>query len=132
MSKRLSRLHNFNRIFFSSAEHMEESATDSVQLAISFPPFLHDPLARCLNKQALLSMLRRVHEEVFRVLSSDGILVSINPHVRDRPNYNDKDSARSGRIWWKHQSIREMCEKIGFCCVGTKIWVRTLKQNLYR
>src|SRR5260370_17751274 len=124
--------HSFNTIFFHSAEHMEEVATDSVQLAISFPPFSHDPLARRLNKQALLSMLQRVHEEIFRVLSSNGVLVSINTDVRDHRKYNDKYSARSGSVWWKHQSIREMCEKIGFCCVGTKIWVKTLKQNLYR
>src|SRR5260370_9345511 len=124
--------HSFNTIFFHSAEHMEEVATDPVQLAISFPPFTHDPLAKRLNKQALLSMLQHVHEEVFRVLSSDGLLVSVNTDVRDRREYNDKYSARSGSVWWKHQSIREMCEKIGFRCVGTKIWVRTLKQNLYR
>lgn len=132
MAKRQRNFHNFNRIFFHSAEHMEELASDSVQLAISFPPFLHTSESPRLDKHALLAMLQRVHEEVFRVLSADGFLVSINTDVRDRPDYDDTYSAKSGTIWWKHQSIRETCERIGFRCVGTKIWVRTLKQNLYR
>jgi len=132
MSKQLSSHRKFNRIFFHSAEHMEEIANASVQLAISFPPFLHDPVAHRLDKQALLSMLQRVHEEVFRVLSPNGFLVSINTDVRDRSAYNRTHSPQSGDVWWKHQSIREICEKMGLRCVGTKIWVRTLKQNLYR
>lgn len=111
---------------------MVELPDDSVQVAISFPPFLHKPSAPQLDKQALISMLERIHSEMFRVLSPEGFLVSVNSDVRDRPKYNKERGRRLSSIWWKHQSIREICEKIGFRCVGTKIWVRTLKQNLYR
>lgn len=110
---------------------MEELGDSSVKLAISFPPFMHDPRAQRLDKAALLSMLRKVHQELFRVLSPDGVLVSVNTDVRDRPIYN-KPRDTTGAVWWKHHAIREICEEIGFRCLGTKIWVKTLKQNLYR
>lgn len=110
---------------------MEELEDCSVKLAISFPPFMQAPRAQCLDKAALLSMLRKVHQEMFRVLSSHGVLVSVNTDVRDRPKY-DKPGGTTGAVWWKHQAIRGICEEIGFRCLGTKIWVKTLKQNLYR
>ncbi len=119
-----------NRIFFHSAECMAELKNEGVQLAISFPPFLHRPDARHLDKQKLISMLSRVHCELFRVLSPNGFLVSINTDVHDRSKYN-ADAAPSN-IWWKHQSIRQICEESGFRCLGTKIWVKTLKHSLYR
>lgn len=120
-----------NRLFFHSAECMHELADESVQLTISFPPFLHVPNATHLNKRLLLSMLRRVHKEIFRVLSPDGFLVSVNTDVRDRPRYNDQH-LQASKIWWKHQALREIAEESGFRCLGTKIWVKTLKRSLYR
>jgi DNA modification methylase len=110
---------------------MPELPDECVQLAISFPPFLHVRNASHLNKRLLLSMLRPVHKEMFRVLSPDGFLVSVNTDVRDRPLYND-ESSTSSNIWWKHQAIRELAEQSGFHCLGTKIWVKTLKRSLYR
>lgn len=120
-----------NRLFFHSAECMRELADETVQLTISFPPFLHVPNASHLNKRLLLAMLRRVHQEIFRVLSNDGFLVTVNTDVRDRPRYNDESSV-TGNVWWKHQAIRELAEESGFRCLGTKIWVKTLKRSLYR
>jgi DNA modification methylase len=119
-----------NRIFFHSSEYMSELPNECVQLAISFPPFLHRPDAPHLDKRALVSLLSRVHRELFRVLSPGGFLVSVNSDVRDRSKYNGHSV--SGNIWWKHQSIREVCEESGFRCLGTKIWVKTLKHSLYR
>src|SRR6266568_4796944 len=127
MSKEID---SYNKIFFHSSEGMPELADESVQLAISFPPFLHHPNAPYLNKHHLISMLARVHCELFRVLSPSGFLVSINTDVRDRSKYNECPA--SGNVWWKHQSIREVCEQNGFRCLGTKIWIKTLKHNLYR
>jgi DNA modification methylase len=120
-----------NRIFFHSAEAMPELPSESVQLAISFPPFLQKPGATYLNKGLLISMLRQVHSELFRVLAPNGFLVSVNTDVRDHRQYNN-GRIPAGRIWWKHQSIRQLCEEAGFRCLDTKIWVKTLKRDLYR
>ena len=120
-----------NRLYFHTSERMPEIPDETVNLAIAFPPFLHKPRARILRKDQWLHMVEDVYREVFRVLRRKSVLVSINSDVRDRPKYSKKDRAE-GTIWWKHAAIRVIAESLGFTCLGTKIWARSLKQDLYR
>src|SRR5438876_11552648 len=106
MAEKSNNHQNLNKIFFHSAELMQEVGDNSVRLAISFPPFLHDPNAAKLDKPALMSMLNKIYKEVFRVLAPQGFLVSVNTDVRDRAEYDKNHRGRSGTVWWKHQSIR--------------------------
>lgn len=119
-------------VYYHSSEEMPEIGNGSAQIAIASPPFTNQLDGKTLDKNDYLSFIRRVFCEVLRVLTPGGILVSINTDLRDHARYNGGDTRFGGLLWQKHCAIRRVAESIGFRCVDTKIWAKSLKRNVYR
>jgi DNA modification methylase len=111
---------------------MPEVKNGAAQLAIASPPFTNQLDGKTLDKQDYLRFIDRVFRELLRVLKPGGILVTINTDLRDHARYNRGDKRFDGLLWQKHGDLRTVAENLGFLCVDTKIWVKSLNRNLYR
>ncbi len=111
---------------------MHELEDCSVQIAIGSPPFTNHPDGKTLDKLHYLEFIRSVFCEVWRVLEPGALFACANTDLRDHARYNRKDHHFDGLLWQKHCAIREIAESIGFRCVETKIWVKSLARNVYR
>jgi DNA modification methylase len=119
-------------VYFHSAERMPEVSDDSVRFGFASPPFTNNPDGKTMNKSDYLDFVERMFGEAFRVLVPGGVLVSLNTDLRDHASYNGGDTAFNGTVWHKHDAIRQRAERVGFRCFEHKIWVKSLKENLYR
>jgi DNA modification methylase len=119
-------------VYYHSAEHMREVDNGAATLVIASPPFTNRLDCVTLDKQEYLDFIRRVFREVLRMLRSGGILVVINTDLRDHARYNRASRAFDGLVWHKHSDIRVIADELGFRCVDTKIWAKSLKRNSYR
>jgi DNA modification methylase len=129
----MSRLHiQGNVVYFHSSEKMPEIATDAAQIIIASPPYTNNPNDSQLDKIDYLGFLHRVFCESYRVLKPGGIFVCINTDLRDHARYNNGDRRFDGLIWQKHSDIRKIAADAGYRCVDTKIWAKSLKQDIYR
>jgi DNA modification methylase len=111
---------------------MKEIKDHSVDLVIYDPPYTNSPDRTCLDKREYISFLNKTATECERVLSNEGILVTINTDLRDHRRYNQNNKTFDGLIWHKHSVIKSIFEGQGFLCFDTKLWVKSLKQNVYR
>lgn len=111
---------------------MSEIENGAAQLVIASPPFTNQLDGKTINKSDYLAFIRKVFCEVLRVLIPGGILVSINTDLRDHARYNRGDTRFDGLLWQKHCDIRQIAESLGFRCVETKIWAKSLNRNVYR
>lgn len=119
-------------VSFHSSEEMPEIENDTARIAISSPPFTNRPDGKKMEKDDYLAFIQRVFSEVFRVLIPSGILVSINTDLRDHARYNGGNAQFNGLLWQKHCDLRYCAESVGFRCIDTKIWAKSLKRDLYR
>ncbi|MGO9318706.1 MAG: DNA-methyltransferase [Terracidiphilus sp.] len=119
-------------VYYHSSEEMPELANHSVQIAIGSPPFTNHPDGMTLDKLSYLEFIKSVFCEVLRVLEPGGLFVCANTDLRDHARYNRQDHHFDGLLWQKHCAIREVAENVGFRCVETKIWVKSLTRNIYR
>lgn len=119
-------------VYYHSSEEMPEVKNGAAQLVIASPPFTNQPDGKTLDKSDYLQFIQRVFCEVLRVLMPGGILVSINTDLRDHARYNRGDTQFDGLLWQKHCDLRRIAESIGFRCVDTKIWAKSLNRNVYR
>jgi len=119
-------------VHYHSSEAMPELANKSVQIAIGSPPFTNHPDGKTLDKLHYLDFIKSVFSEVLRVLEPGGLFVCANTDLRDHARYNRQDRHFDGLLWQKHCAIREVAESIGFGCVETKIWAKSLTRNVYR
>jgi DNA modification methylase len=111
---------------------MREVKDGSAHLVFASPPFTNHRDGTTLNKSSYLEFLGRVLSEARRTLQPGGVLVVINTDLRDHARYNRGDTRFDGLVWQKHCDIRKAAEQIGFECVETKIWAKSLKRNMYR
>jgi len=120
-------------LYYHSSEWMTEIQNGTVRLAIASPPFTNDQTdPKALSKVNYLGFIRRVFAEIFRVLVPNGILVSVNTDLRDHARYNEGNCHFDGLVWQKHSDIRIIAEELGFRCINTKIWAKSLNRNSYR
>jgi DNA modification methylase len=119
-------------VFYHSSETMAELSDDTVQLVISSPPFTNHPDGKTLDKPLYLRFVGAVFREAWRVLKPGRLLVIVNTDLRDHARYNRGDVKFNGLLWQKHSSIQSVAEIANFRCVDTKIWVKSLKRNVYR
>lgn len=119
-------------VYDHSSEQMPEVETDAAQLVIASPPFTNQLDGKTLDKSDYLSFIGKVFLEVRRVLMPGGVLISINTDLRDHARYNRGDKRFDGLLWQKHCDLRQIAESLGFRCVETKIWVKSLNRNVYR
>lgn len=122
----------FPAIYFHTSEEMPELRNGTAQIAIASPPFTNRLDGKALDKQDYLRFIDRVFQELRRVLEPGGILVTVNTDLRDHARYNRGDKRFDGLLWQKHGDLRAVAEGLGFLCVDTKIWVKSLNRNLYR
>jgi DNA modification methylase len=120
------------RIYFHSCENMGEVENDSAKLVIISPPLTNNPDSISLDKSNFLLFLRNVFTEISRIITPDGILVSVNTDLRDHSYYNKGHSGFDGTVWFKHCDIRSMAESADFKCLDCKIWAKSLNINVYR
>jgi DNA modification methylase len=120
------------RVYFHTSEKMHEVEDTSAQIAVASPPFTNNADGKTLDKQNYLDFLQQVFHETSRILRPGGILVTVNTDLRDHARYNGGDTRFNGLVWHKHSAIRRVAENIGFRCVDTKIWAKSLKRNVYR
>ena len=112
---------------------MPEVNNESVQIVMGSPPFTNHYDGSTLKKDNCFAFLESVFRESYRVLSPTGFLVIINTDNRDHDKYNaNQNSSFEGLVWQKHIDIKSIAENEGFVCLETKIWVKTLKRNLFR
>ena len=111
---------------------MPEVFDHSTDLIIFDPPFTNYPDRRYLDKKDYLHFLQTIAKECNRVLSIEGVLVTVNTDLRDHSWYNRNDKRYDGLIWHKHTVIKQVFEGLGFRCIETKLWIKSLKQNIYR
>lgn len=111
---------------------MPEVLDNSIDLIIFDPPFTNSPDRKFLDKKDYLLFLTTVAKECSRVLSDQGVIVSINTDLRDHSWYNRNDKSFDGLIWHKHTAIKQVFDDEGFRCIDTKLWIKSLKQNIYR
>ncbi|MFX0116699.1 MAG: DNA methyltransferase [Candidatus Hodarchaeota archaeon] len=119
-------------VFFHSSEEMPEIEDRTAKIAIASLPFTNQPDGKTLDKRDYLAFIQRVFCEILRVLMPAGILVSINTDLRDHSRYNRGDVGFEGLIWQKHSDICYCAERVGFRCIDSKIWAKSLKRDLYR
>jgi DNA modification methylase len=79
-----------------------------------------------------LDFIQTVFRELRRILKPGGVLVTVNTDLRDHARYNRGDRRFDGLVWQKHSDMRAIAEGLGFLCIDTKIWVKSLNRNLYR
>jgi DNA modification methylase len=120
-----------NKVIFRSCVNMKEVVDGDASLVIVSPPYV-DGINGKLDKKSYHAFLEKVFCEVHRILSKDGVLVSINTDLRDHAKYNGNMRGADGTVWFKHADIREIAESVGFKCVECKIWVKSLNINVYR
>ena len=120
------------RVCYHSAEEMPEVEDATARIVIASPPFTNSPDGKSLDKADYLRFIQVVFSEACRVLSANGVLVTVNTDLRDHARYNRGDRRFDGLLWQKHCDLRAVAESVGFLCVDTKIWVKSLKRNLYR
>jgi len=123
---------NIIKVHFHTAEWMSEIDNEAAQLAVANPQFTNDVDGRTLDKNDYLKFLQRVFCELIRVLNPGGILVCVNTDLRDHARYNRGDRRFNGLVWQKHGDIRTTAERVGFRCIDTKIWSKSLHRSLYR
>ncbi len=111
---------------------MPEVFDHSTELIIFDPPFTNSPDSGFLDKKDYLVFLETVAKECNRVLSNEGVLVTVNTDLRDHSWYNRNNKVYDGLIWHKHTVIKQVFEDLGFRCIETKLWIKSLKQNKYR
>lgn len=119
-------------VYFHSSEEMPEIKNGVAQLVIASPPFTNQLDGKTLDKSDYLNFIKTVYSEVLRVLMPGGVLVSINTDLRDHARYNRGDRRFDGLLWQKHCDLRQIAESLGFRCVDTKIWAKSLNRNVYR
>lgn len=119
-------------VHFHSSEEMPEIANGAARIVIASPPFTNRRDGKTLDKAGYLSFIRRVFSEIVRVLTAHGVLVTINTDLRDHARYNAGDTSFDGLLWQKHSAIRSVAEMVGFRCIDTKIWARSLNRDQYR
>jgi len=132
LDDKLKNVSNMKKIFFHSCEDMHEISSDSARLVFSSPPYTNNPDGKTLDKADYLDFIKRTYAESFRILAPGGVLVSLNTDLRDHAKYNQGDGSYEGTVWHKHHAIREVAESIGYKCFDHKIWVKSLKENMYR
>ena len=120
------------KIHYQSSENMSAIESDAAQLAIASPPFTNQLDGKTLDKQDYLRFIDRVFRELLRVLKPGAVLVTVNTDLRDHARYNRGDKRFDGLLWQKHSDLRAVAEDLGFLCVDSKIWVKSLNRNLYR
>jgi len=120
------------RIYYHSSEEMPEIRDASANLVVASPPYTNCRDGKTLDKTEYLLFLSAVFREARRVLRPGGYLVTINTDLRDHARHNGGDKAFDGLVWHKHTAIRGVSEGIGFRCVDTKIWAKSLSGNPYR
>ena len=111
---------------------MPEIRPGTAHLAIASPPFTNQPDGKTLDKNNYISFVSTVLSEIFRTLIPGGFLVTVNTDLRDHARYNRGDRGFEGRLWQKHADIRIVAESLGFRCVETKIWAKSLTRSVYR
>lgn len=120
-------------VYYHSSEYMPEVADESVQIVMGSPPFTNHFDGSTLIKDMYLAFIESVLGESYRVLTSTGYLIVVNTDNRDHNYYNrNQEVSFEGLIWQKHIDLKSIAEKMGFVCLENKIWVKTLKRNLYR
>lgn len=127
---RRGKLHNL--VIFHSCESMQEIEDHSSKLVILSPPFSDFTKGKILEKSSYLEFIANVLRETHRIMLQDGTLVSINTDFRDHPLYNNGNPIYEGTVWFKHNDIRQIAEKVGFKCIDYKIWIKSLNVNVYR
>jgi DNA modification methylase len=129
----MNRLHiKTGTVYFHSSERMPEVDTGTAQIIIASPPYTNNPEGSNLDKTDYLRFLYRIFCESYRVLKPGGTFVCINTDLRDHARYNGGERRFDGIIWHKHSDIRKIAESAGYRCADTKIWAKSLKQDIYR
>lgn len=123
---------NKSIVKFRSSENMKEIKAQTVDLIIASPPFTNQAGGNTLDKQDFLAFLGRTFTEMERILKPGGFLVSVNTDLRDHARYNGGNPYYNGLIWHKHGSIRRIATELGLRHRDSKIWVKTLRRNVYR
>jgi DNA modification methylase len=121
-----------SRIYYHSSEKMGEIRDGSAALVLASPPFTNRKDGKTLSKAQYLEFLHQVFCEAFRILRTNGVLVTVNTDLRDHARYNGGDTQFDGLLWQKHCAIRGVAETAGFRSVDTKIWAKSLNRNVYR
>lgn len=111
---------------------MPEVEDDAARLVVASPPFTNRPDGKTLDKGEYLRFIEKVFREALRVLAPAGYLVCVNTDLRDHARYNGGDARFDGALWQKHCDLRRAAEGLGFRCVETKVWAKTLKRDVYR
>jgi DNA modification methylase len=119
-------------VYYHSSEQMPEIRNGAAQLVIASPPFTNQSDGKTLDKEEYLDFIQKVFRELVRVLKPGGSLVTINTDLRDHARYNRGDRRFDGLLWQKHCDFRRIAESLGFRCVETKIWAKSLNRNVYR
>ena len=119
-------------VHFHSCENMGEIENESAKLVIVSPPLTNNPDSMSLDKSNYLLFLRNVFIEINRILTPDGMLVSVNTDLRDHSYYNKGQVGFDGTVWFKHSDIRIIAESTDFKCLDCKIWAKSLNINVYR
>ena len=120
------------KVYFHTSEDMHEIPDEKARIVIASPPFTNNLDGKTLDKQEYLSFLSRVFQECFRILVPGGVLVSLNTDLRDHARYNQGDRSYERTIWMKHADIRQLAGDMNYKFFDYKIWVKSLKQNMYR
>ena len=121
-----------NEVYFRSCEDMSPVVDASVDLAVASPPFTNHPDGETLDKIDYLDFLGRTFGECHAKIRPGGVLVTVNTDLRDHARYNRGDRRFEGCVWDKHSAIRRLCEDLGFTCIDTKIWAKTLSRDCFR
>jgi site-specific DNA-methyltransferase (cytosine-N4-specific) len=129
-------------IFYSSAEHMNELDSDSIQLVVTSPPYpmiemwdrlfeklLHIPAGSFTTQAKPFELshqfLDRIWSECYRVLEKGGILCI---------NIGDATRTLGGsfQCYLNHARIAEQCQRIGFQSLVPILWRKpTNKPNAF-
>lgn len=121
-----------NQVYFHTSEDMHEVDDKSTRLVCMSPPYTNNPDGQNLDKEDYRAFLQRICREIHRVLIPGGVMMSLNTDLRDHAEYNKGNRSFEGTVWFKHNDVRRAAEESGMRMFDDKIWIKTLKRDLYR
>lgn len=108
-----------DHILFKTAENMSEVADNAAQLVVVSPPYLgHHSQKEKLNEK---NFLKRLFSECSRIISPNGVIVSVNTDFKDK-----------GMIYLRHIGVVEAALSAGLLPKDQKIWIHGFNRNLFR
>lgn len=108
-----------DHILFKTAEDMSEVKDGSAQLVILSPPYLGHHSKR--EKRDEKEFLFRLFSECSRIVSSNGVVISVNHDFKDK-----------GMIYLRHIAVAEAAQRAGLLARDEKIWVQGFKRDQFR